>query len=70
MFNQLGAVVKVVDGVRFPAKTAVFFIFSLSKGLSLYFLCSDQHVKHWMPRGFPLTSSLLLDYNGTHTYVI
>ena len=35
---------------------------SLIKGLSLYFMCSDQHIKYWIPRGFPLTSSLLLDY--------
>ena len=26
-------------------------------------MCSDQHVKYRMPRGFPLTSSLLLDYH-------
>ena len=26
-------------------------------------MCSDQHVKDRMPRGFPLTSSLLLDYH-------
>ena len=39
--------------------------------LSLYFMCSGQHVKYWMPRGFPLTSSLLLDYHlkqHTRTY--
>ena len=30
------------------------------KGLSLCFMCSDQYVKYRMPRGFPLTSSLLL----------
>ena len=49
------------------------FIISLSKGLSPRFMCSDQHVKYWMPPGFPLTSSLLLDYHvkqyiHTHTY--
>ena len=26
-------------------------------------MCSDQHVKYRMRRGFPLTSSLLLDYH-------
>ena len=26
-------------------------------------LCYDQHVKNWMPGGFPLTSNLLLDYH-------
>ena len=35
----------------------------LNKGLSLYFMCSDQHVKYWIPRGFPMTSSLLLNYH-------
>ena len=63
-----------VDGVQFPAKTAVFFIVSLSKGLSLCFMYSNRHVKYWMPRGFPLTSSLLLDYHvkqyiHTHTHI-
>ena len=47
-----------VDGVQFLAKIAV-----QSKDLSLYFMCSDQHVKYWMPRGFPSTSSLPLDYH-------
>ena len=37
--------------------------FSHIKGLSLTFICSDQHVKYRMPHGFPLTSSLLLDYH-------
>ena len=35
----------------------------ISKGLSLHFMCSDQHVKYWGPRGFPLTSCLILDYH-------
>ena len=51
------------DGVQFLTKAAVFLIVSLSKCLSLCFLCSEQHVKYRMPRGFPLTSSLLLDYH-------
>ena len=46
-----------------PGKNCSFLIVFLSKGLSLYFMCSDQHVKYQMPRGFPLTSSLLLDYD-------
>ena len=53
-----------------PGKSCSFFIVSLSKSLSLCFMCSDQHVKYWMPRGFPSTSSLLLDYHVkqyTHT---
>ena len=31
--------------------------------ISLYFMCSDQHVKYWIPLGFSLASSLLLDYH-------
>ena len=50
------------DGVRFSAKAAVFSVFS-SRGLSLGFMCSDQHVKYRIPCGFLLTSSLLLDYH-------
>ena len=51
-----------------------FLIVSLSRDLSLYFMCSDQHVKYRMPRGFPFTSSLLLDYHvkqyiHTHTSI-
>ena len=33
-------------------------------------MCSDQHVKYMMPRGFPTTSSFLLDYHvkqNSHT---
>ena len=44
-------------------KSCSFLIVSLSKSLSLCFMCSDQHVKYRMPRGSPLTSSLLLDYH-------
>ena len=44
-------------------KTCSFLIVFLSKGLSLCFMCSDQHVKYRMPCGFPSTSSLLLDYH-------
>ena len=64
--NGIGAVVKVVDfhicgWDAFPGKNGSFLIVSLSKSLSL---CSDQHVKYRMPRGFPLTSCLLLDYHS------
>ena len=43
-------------------------------GLSLCFMCSDQHVKYRMPTGFLLTSSLLLYYHvkqyiHIHTYL-
>ena len=44
-------------------KSYSFLIVSLSKGLSLCFMCSDQQVKYQMPCGFPLTNSLLLDYH-------
>ena len=55
-----------------PGKICSFLIASLSKGLSLCFTRSDQHVKYRMPRGFPLTNSLLLDYHvkqHTHTHI-
>ena len=72
----IGAVVKVVDSHpcrwgSMPGKTCSFLLVSLNKSLSLYFMCSDQHVKYWMLRGFLLTSSLLLDYRVKqciHTY--
>ena len=49
--------------VQIPAKAAFSLIVSLSKSLSLYFMCSDQHVEYWVTHGFPLTSCLLLDYH-------
>ena len=68
--SGIGAVVKVFDSHLWgwgsiPDKSCSFLIVSLSKGLSLCFMSSDQHVKYWMPRGIPLTSSfeLLLDYH-------
>ena len=73
--SGFGAVVKVVDSQPYgwgsiPGKSCSFLIVSLSKSLSLCVMCSDQHVKYRIPRGFPLTSSLLLDYHvkqHTHT---
>ena len=65
----IGAVVKVVDSHlcewgSISGKSCSFLI-------SLYFIYSDQHIKYWMLCGFPLTSSLLLDYHVkqyiTHT---
>ena len=66
--SEIGAVVKVVDSHlcgrgSIPGKSCSFLIVSLNKGLSLYFMCSDQHVKYRMPCGFSLSSSLLLDYH-------
>ena len=66
--GEIGAVVKVVDSHlcgwgSIPGKSCSLLIVSVSMGLSLCFMCSDPHVKYWMPRGFPLTSSLLLDYH-------
>ena len=46
-----------------PGKRWSFFIIFLRKGLSLCFMCSDLHAKHWKYCGFPLTNSLLLDYH-------
>ena len=76
--SGIGAVVKVTDSHpcgwgSIPGKSCSFLIVSLSKSLSLCCMCSDQHVKYRMPRGFPSTSSLLLDYHGkqyTHTYLV
>ena len=64
--NEIGAVVKVVDSrlcgwSLISDKISSFLIVSLSKGLSLCFIYSDQHVKYRMPREFSLTSSLLLE---------
>ena len=70
LYNKLhiGAVVKVFDSHicgwgPIPCKSCSFLIVSLSKSFSLRFMCSDQHVKYRMPRGFPFTTSLLLDYH-------
>ena len=41
------------DGARFQAKDAVFFIVSLHKRLSLWFVCSDRRVKLEFLGGFP-----------------
>ena len=66
--SGIGAVVKVVDSYpcrwgSIHGKSCSILIVSSSKGLSLCFMCSDQHVKYRMPRGFLLSSSLLLDYH-------
>ena len=63
--SGVGAVVKVVDSHpcgwgSIPGSSCSFFIVYLTKSLSL---CSDQHIKYRMPRGFPLTRSLLLYYH-------
>ena len=66
--SGIDAVVKVVDSYlsgwgSISGKSCSFLIDSFSKSLSLRFMCSDQHVKYHMHRGFPSTSSLLLDYH-------
>ena len=68
LVSGIGAVVKVVDSHpcgwgSIPGNSCSFFIVSLSKGLSLCFMCSDQHEKYWMSSGFPLITTL----NYTHT---
>ena len=65
--SEIVAVVKVVDSLlcdwgSISCNSCSLLIVFLSKGLSLCFMCTDQHVKYWMPRKFPLTSSLLLNY--------
>ena len=65
MYSESGIwflTLRSVDRVQFLVKTTVFSL-SLSKGLSLCLMCSDQHVKYLMRRGFSLISSLLLDYH-------
>ena len=68
MVSEIGAVVKVVDSHlcgwgSIPGKSCSFLIVSLSKSLSLRFMCFDQQVKYRLPHEFLLTSSLLLDYH-------
>ena len=42
-------------------KQKLLFSHSFLMGLSLCFICSDQHVKYWNSCVFPSTNSLLLD---------
>ena len=51
-----------------PDKTRSLLLVSPSKRFSLYAMCSDQHVKFSMPRGFLFTSSFLLDYHVKNTH--
>ena len=63
--NEIGAVGYCLLSLqRGPiyGKSCRFLIVSLSKDLSLDFMCSDQHVKYWMLHGFSFNSSLLLHY--------
>ena len=52
LVSGIGAVVKIVDshfcgwGSILNENCSIFF---LSKGLALYFMCSDQHVKYRKP---------------------
>ena len=74
LVSGIGAVVKVIDSHpcgwgSIPGKSCIFLIVSLSKGLSLCSMWSEQNVKDWMPRGFSLTSSLLLDYHIKQQYI-
>ena len=69
--SGIGAGVKVVDSHlcgwgSIPGESCRILTIFVSKSLSLYFMCSDQHVKYPMPCGFPLTSSFLLDYHVKH----
>ena len=76
--SGIDAVVKVVDShlggwSSIPSKSCSILTVSLSEGLSLCFMCSDQHLKYRMSLGFPLTDRLLLDYHSkqyihTHTH--
>ena len=44
-------------------RVSFLIVSSNSTKLITVLMCSDQHVKYRMLRGFPLTSSLLLDYH-------
>ena len=49
LVSEIFTVVKVTDthdGIKILEKVVVFFIVFLIKGLSLRFMCSDQHVKY------------------------
>ena len=53
--SEIGAVVKAMDSQlcgrsAIPDKSCSFLTVL---GLSLRFMCSDQYVKYWMPRGIP-----------------
>ena len=55
--SEIGAAVKVVDSHpcgwgSIPGKSCSFLIVSSSKVISLCIMCSDQHVKYWIPHGF------------------
>ena len=56
--SEIGAVVKVTDSHLWGwssilGKSCSFLLVFLSEGLSLCFKCLDQHLKYWMPDGFP-----------------
>ena len=66
--SDVGAVVKVTDCSpcgrgSIPGKASSFLKISTSNGLSLHFMCSNQHIDCWMLRWFHFNSGLLLDYN-------
>ena len=73
--SKIGAVVKVTDShlsgwSSIPGRRCIFSHSHLIQDLItvLHVFC----VKYWMPRGFPLTSSLLLNYQVqqyTRTYM-
>ena len=75
--SGIGAVVKVVGShlcgcCSISGKNSSFLIVSLSKGLSLCFMCSHQHVKYRMRHGFPLTPRLAVCYwitTSNNTYI-
>ena len=46
-----------------PDKWCSFLIVSISKGLSMCFMCFDQHVKYWTLCKLFFASILLLDYH-------
>ena len=58
--SEIGAVVMVVNShlcgwSPIPGKTVVSLI--VMKLITVFHVHSDQHVKYWIPREFPLTST-------------
>ena len=54
--------------LNYPIQLHNSWCYPIKKYISITKLCSsNQHVKYRMPSGFPLTSSLLLNYHVKHT---
>ena len=61
--SEIATVVKVVDSHLCGSHSGKGCTFLMLKGSSLRLICSGYRVKYWIPSGFPLIISLLLDYH-------